>query len=84
MSMCFLIHSADVQSLLVVITIFAHSVCNSVRPHFSKSSKTKQFSYENSDLYWPWIVDLPSGSLMTLVLLLLLFEVTNTVLTLQV
>ena len=51
-----LIHSADPQSRPVVITIFARGVCTSVRlsvqPHFSKSSKTKQLSSENSDRYW--------------------------------
>ena len=41
----FSIHSADAQSREVVITIFKKVV----RPHFSKSRKTKQYSNENSD-----------------------------------
>ena len=40
----------------VVITIFAHGVCPSalsyVRPHFSKSCKTKQLSSKNNDRYY--------------------------------
>ena len=53
---CFyiLIYSADPQSWLVGIIVFAHvfrpSVRPSVRPHCSKSSKTKQS--ENNVLYW--------------------------------
>ena len=37
-----LIHSADQRSRQVVIIVFARVVRPSVRPHFSKSSKTKQ------------------------------------------
>ena len=65
-----LIYSADPQSWPVGIIVFAH-VRSSVRPHFSKSSKTIQS--ENNircwqDCVWVW----PRGSLMTHVLSLLL------------
>ena len=40
LSFAFLIHSADPQS--VVIIVFARVVYPYVRPYFSKSSKTKQ------------------------------------------
>ena len=38
----FLIHSANPQPRPVGIIVFAHVVYPYVRPHFSKSSKTKQ------------------------------------------
>ena len=59
-----LIHWADLQSWSVVIIVFAHVVCTSVRPHFSKSSKTKQIIRKKYSLLarlWVW----PRGSLMT-------------------
>ena len=62
----FLIHEDDLQSRPVVITIFALSVCTSVRPfsYFSKFRETNQLSSENSVIttggtVWVW----PSGSL---------------------
>ena len=39
------------HNITVVITVFTH-VRPSVRPHFLKSRRTKQFSSENSYRYW--------------------------------
>ena len=38
-----LIHSADPQSRLVVIIVFTHVVCPSVRPHFSNLGEQNKF-----------------------------------------
>ena len=57
-----LIHSANPQSRPVVITVFAHAVRPSIRPHFSNLAKQcnrKQWSLLAR--LWVW----PSGSLMT-------------------
>ena len=48
----FLIHSTDPRSRPVVIIVCAHVVRPYVRPHFLKSSKTKQISSENNVHYW--------------------------------
>ena len=45
-----LIHSADPQSLVIIV--FAHVVRPSVSLHFSKSSKTKQISSKNDVRSW--------------------------------
>ena len=58
----FLIHEADPQSRPPGSDHYFLTCCMYVRPHFSKSLKTKQSSRENSDCYW-WVW--PSGSLMT-------------------
>ena len=44
----YLIHSAAPQSRPVVIIVFTHVVRPYLRPHFSKSNKTKQISSENN------------------------------------
>ena len=50
----------------VVITIFAHGVCTSVRPSpLFKINRNQAILSENSDRYWP------SGSLITHVLLVM-------------
>ena len=66
MFLLYLIHSADPQSRPVVIIASAHVVHPSVRPHFSKSSKTNQNSSAKQcsllARQWVW----PGGSLMFL------------------
>ena len=47
-----------------MIIVFARVAGPYVRPHFSKSRKTKQLSSENSDRYWVGLWVWPSGSLM--------------------
>ena len=59
-----LIHSANPQPRPVVIIVFTHIVRTSVRPHFSNSNKTKQFSSGSNVHYFEtvvlteWIIDL--------------------------
>ena len=52
LSLVFLIHLADPESWPVVIIIFGYTYCPSVRPHFSKYSKTKHVSSKNNVDDW--------------------------------
>ena len=55
-----LIHSAVPQSRPVLISVFTHVVRTYVRLHFSKSTKTKQISSENTGEIVglaEWIID---------------------------
>ena len=66
-----LIHSANPKSRPVGITVFAHVVRTSVRPHFSNLDKTKQKTMFATGV----TMVCPSGSLMTPVLYVLFCEV---------